>query len=468
MKAKKEIGFLTNLVPVAHIDLGIAFALKQIKDLFLLTIVPASLSLLAVYLSFYYPLKSQQRYLLLLLETCATVWLLVSVALYTIYSFQNSKIKLSELLQNSFVSMPKVIICTITLSFITVVLVFLFIFLAFLFWAPMFCAFELAVKPSTNEKYKLEDDLDDDEDVIFAKKKNNTLLFAQKSIFDLGLSRSVQFVTANYIVTFELLLLSWFLLVVPAGLIFVLGGGLNSFPLLILKTLISYLIFSLISAISAVVLLFSLSKEALAEISVNPEVASDKFIALPVKIKFHRNFIKWLFLILLGVYFTKINFNQMVLSNNMPKSVSIATEGVEFKNNQLILKLHLEDKENNFRWFDPQKLRISLEKEATAPQKDQLSQEPSKTNENFWNSVIELGQEDDKYLRPARVMPYTESGEALDENNFAPYNAPVKLVLYFIDPPAIEDFKKYHFKLYHQLFSSANDQPILEGKLSNE
>lgn len=474
MKSKKQVGFISSSLGVADIDLGLRFALNHFRSLVNLSLLPSLLSILVVYVGFYYPLSTQQRYLLLLIEICSVVWLLSSATLFSINYLQTPRTELREILQYSFVAMPKVVISALFLSFISVTLalmVLFFVLLIFLFWAPIFCAFELAVKPTINEKYRNDDyeDIDDDEDVVFVK-KNPPLLFAKKSIFDLGFARSVQFVNSNYLVTFELILLAWFFVVFPTGVMFAFGGSLSSFSLLLVKAVIGSISFAFISCVSSVVLLSSLSKEQLTELSIGLEDAKERFSRFSKGISFHKKILAWIFVILFGGFLTFKNFNQMIVANSMPNAATVSIDSIEATNKQLIFKLNLTDKEDNFRWLDSRKLFLSIKPIDSEEKKDQLSQPPKSEESSISNYFLEFEGEDakdNKYLAPVRVMPYSQAGEALNENSYVPYYGTLKLVLYF-DNPITDGLEKYNFQLFHEMFSLGSKKPILEGKLLNE
>ncbi len=420
---------------IVALDRGIGFAIAHKGLLLFLCLLPAVLEISAAYFQYASPLDQQQLFLVILLTLASKAWLLAVVLIACVTYFRGEELTVGNLAKKGFRYLPKIflsyaaLLSLVLCSALVLPLVFLVLFLV---WAPAFCVGELFV-PQDKQK-DLHDDEPHDED-YFAKSrapKPKLSFFKNKSIFELGFARSLQFGAKHAVLTLQVAILIWFANVLPSALVDVLSGSYYGFASTVAKIFLSSYGDVLATAVSGCAFIMLLPSEAKTEIGVSDDAQMPKISRIA---SFQGR--SWIFFLLsvVAAGSTYVVLSHALSAEEMPQGVLSEVRTAEKFNEQFVVELHLNDSQRAFRWLNPYNFLLTFSKDASGT----LSTADSEGKEA-----------EEKFQVPTRVVAYGLNGEELNMERLSPSYKPLSLKLYFELPSDLPDNGTYrlHYKSY--------------------
>ena len=468
---------------LAPFDWGLGFALKHFGALFQLALVPALIKIAIGYLEFYRPLTVRQGFLIALVYLGAKTWLLVTIMLLSIAVLQGAQYHLWSFARRALLTMPKVLISSVALSSLVIAFFlapWMYLFALFLIWAPLFVAAEIPAKSFRKDDEEEDFELEDEEIRSEVRMRRRIMrYFSDKPIWDLGFARSIQLTTnrRNFITTIQLALLFLVALTFPLATVVAFAGYYHGFGWVIFESIFSSVCYALVMGIACGTFLRLLPKDAFAELGILAETVR----AQPVRKSFrlHGKLFPFFLIALIGGLATKATLDYVIVNNSRPPSLKSTLEKVEVTKQQIILTFQFEDKTNLFRWLNPQSFQLELLPDqpgpvsAAAPQpKSAVKPDAAKPEavkpDAAKPEAAPTGTPEPKahhLLEPQRVMPFTADGKPLPEDNFTPYDKPLRLVFYYENSLA-EEQHSGKYVLYLQPLMG-EPQPFHEGRFGS-
>ncbi len=407
------------------LDWGIEFAWLHFSKLLSLAVVPTIVQIFSAYLLFTHNLLRQQKLLVLVLSSVASVWLLTAISMYAFETVLRAgkRVNLAEILQRALRELPKVL-----LSYVAVVMVVTvglgsiiipgLVFLAFLLWAPAFCVGEIyAISREQKQRRSNLRTADDepeelDPEELFRRKMR--AFFSHMSIWELGLMRSARF-TALYMpsaVLMALILLAAVL--IPSALVGYLNPYAWSFVGEVLSILVSALLGCFAMGVWVWTFLLLMPREARREIGVDPGQDFNQLAGLtkakPFSLEGNIPIIAGIVLLsaLSGYYMLR----EVKEKTTMPASVQTEILASEVVGSDFVVRAKLIDVSDKFRWLLPYNFRLTL---AADKDKADKSAEP-------------------EALKPDRIDLFDAEGRVLSLDSFSPSSTPLVIALFFDIP----------------------------------
>jgi len=446
----------------------LGFALKHFGALFQLALIPALIKICIGYLEYYRPLTVRQGFLIALLYLGAKTWLLVTIMLLSIAVLQGAQYHLWTYARRALLTMPKVLISSVALSSLAIAFFlapWMYLFALFLIWAPLFVAAEIPAKSFRKDDEEEDFDLEDEEVRTEVRLRRRIMrYFADKPIWDLGFARSIQLTTnrRNFITTVQLALLFLVALTFPLATVVAFAGYYHSFVWVIFESIFSSVCYALVMGIACGTFLRLLPKDAFAEIG----IMADAVRGQPVRKSFrlHGKLLPFFLIALVGGLATKATLDYVIVNNSRPPSLKSTLEKVEVTKQQFILTFLLEDKTNLFRWLNPQNFELEVLPDQPAPaEKVPQQADGAATPEPSATGTPERKKHN--FLEPQRVLPFTAEGKPLPEDNFTPYDKPLRLVFYY-ENPLTEEQHSGKYVLYLQPLMG-EPEPFQEGRFGS-
>ncbi|MBP9838272.1 MAG: hypothetical protein KBC84_06120 [Proteobacteria bacterium] len=455
------------------LDVGVAFAFKHLNQILIFSLPASIVVSFLSYVNLFFPLNYQQSFLLGAINLCVVTWLLVAVMLFSIKKIQGQAMDWKIIAIDAVIVMPKVIISyaflvLIILSFAA--LPFLLFFVLFLFWAPFYSAAELAIKKNPVEDEEDDDEQSDlfsdtEEDIPFVKRK--LTFFENKPIWDLGFSRSTNFVSKYYLITIALIMLIWISMILPRAIAVKLGGIYLSYPYVVIEVFLSFALYAIILCIASVSFLMAHPKEAFKEFGIDEKNENFQKLSQTKVARNKSRLLVFFCLLLVGIFATGPVWKFFINQRTAPASLVTTVEKIEVNEKQLILNVILKDDSNLFRWLEPTSFRLEVEDE------NYVMPEKEKDLSQIEDALLSLQLENtdfNKLIVPDRVMAYSLKNEGsslvlneeLGEDNFAPHQGDIKIAVSF--PNRLKDkAKKTKFSLYHLSIIGDKGKAIAEG-----
>jgi hypothetical protein len=463
---------------LAPFDWGLAFALRHIGILFQISLFPSLLKVFLRYVEYFQPVTARDVFLINVLDLGAKTWMLVAVMLLCIVSLQGERVNFWSLCRRALLNMPKVAMSAIFLLIIGVTFFlapWMYIFVLFLLWAPIFCAGEITARSYRSEE---EEEDYDDEDLVRPEdrfKPRYVRYFADKPIWDLGLTRSMHFAASrrNFVVTVQLAMLFLISMTLPLTIVVTVAGYYHSFDWVIVESFFSFFLFALSLAITGATFLKLLPHDAAEEIGISASPPREQIVRRPLHL--HGRIFPFFLLALLGGLGIKATLDYIIANTIKPPTLISSLEQIQRTDQQLIFTLHLEDKQNLFRWLGPVSFQLEVTPDEPASDETAAKQAPAekkaaegdKDKDKTDAAAAEKPKKKElKLIEPERSMPFTPEGAPLSEYSFVPYDKPLRLVLYF-ENPLKKDQRSGSYILYY-VPNIGEPQPFINGRFGDE
>ncbi len=400
---------------VAALDRGIGFAIAHKSLLLFLCLLSGIVEISTAYFQYSQPLDQQQFFVVIILSLAAKAWLLSVVLIACVTYFRGEALEVSDLARKGLRYLPKIflsyaaLLSLVLCSALVLPLVFLVLFLV---WAPAFCVGELFAPMEKRDDLEEEEEFDED---YFAKSRipqPQLSLFKNKSIFELGFARSLQFGAKHAVLTFQVSILVWFANVLPSALIDLLSGSYYGFASTIAKILLSSYGDVLATAVAGSAFIILLPKEGKEEIGIaGPEVMP----LLPKRARLQGR--SWIFFILslVAAGCTYVVLSHEILTKEMPSGVLSEVRKTEKVGEQFVVELYLTDTNRRFRWLNPYSFTLAFDKDVRGT----LSTESAESVDKV------------EYRAPTRVVAFDAQENELKTEQLSPSFTPLLLKLYY-------------------------------------
>lgn len=430
---------------VAALDRGIGFAISHKGLLLFLCLFSALVEISTAYFQYSQPLDQQEFFIVIILSLAAKAWLFSAVLIACVKYFRGEPLEVAELARKGLRYLPKIflsyaaLLSLILCSALVLPLVFLVLFLV---WAPAFCVGELFAPTSTPDDVEEDEVLDED---YFAKSrmpKPQLSLFKNKSIFELGFARSLQFGAKHAVLTFQVSILIWFANVLPSAMIDLLSGSYYGFATTMAKIVLGSYGDVLATAVAGSAFIILLPREGKDEIGItNPEVLP----TLPKRARLQGR--SWIFFILslAAAACTYVVLSHELLTKEMPNGVLSEVRKTEKVGEQFVVELYLTDTNRSFRWLNPYNFTLTFDKDVRGI----LSTDSEGTSEN-----------EEKYIAPTRVIPFDGQENELEIDQLSPSFKPLLLKLFYELPAELPENGTYRLRYESYLSEPRN---IAEG-----
>ncbi len=384
---------------------------------------------------------------------------------------QGKMISPIELSLRALINVPKVFLSVmfVVMAFFVLLLYAppLSVFALFLVWAPAFAAAEVyAPLPER----KIEDEFtgeEEGEDYIVPSRRAGRAsakfaYFTGRSIWDLGVMRSIRFARENLATSLRIVLLVWFARVAPEALSSFIIGLDSGFLAVSFRAIFATLIHTFALGVWAGTFIIFLPMVAKAEIGVESYRDPVEFIGgrrFLAPILGDRNLPFAVFAIFAAI-FTWVLFEEGAHQLSVPKDAKIEFVSSEVRGENLALTIRLEDSAREFRWLDPDSFVVllrGLEEESPAagkvavapvvtsstnPSASGVKEGAEEGNKTSAGDKVLKGEEGPSILRPKRSRVYLEDGKELDAENFTPAFKPLKITLFFELPEVLTKSQK--------------------------
>ena len=460
---------IPSLLPI---DWGIWLCGVNRRNIFAIATVLAVFQVILAQFYYFTALQRQELFLLLVAHSILEAFSLSIVTMTIVSSVREKGIDLKVILIDGMRFLPKVLI-----SYAAVVsVVFLareappfMLMVVFFIWAPLFCICEYY---SSNNAAQGEKQFEDDDseleaesdlesesifDILAAKRAAwQETFFSNKTLFELGFSRSLQFSMGNISVTMQFAVLLWCASVLPKAIVTLVGGTHAGFGAVLLDTLLSSYIDAFMFAVWAGTFIALLPVTAREEIEVDTSLLADaEAKPFGYNIRLQSRPQAFGFIVFLAACCTVFFVNRFQHSRNMPEFVKPKLHSAKFIGEQFMVALDMRDPVYNFRWLDTRSFEIEFEKAESADKKeDAKPEQPS----------------------PLRVVPFDQDGKELPQEFFVPYYGDLRLVMYFKTPDKILEEGKYTLsyaagesrKVYSGSYSRTSDMSDNKPALSEK
>ncbi|HMO16934.1 MAG TPA: hypothetical protein PKA63_00985 [Oligoflexia bacterium] len=333
--------------------------------------VPLGLPVLILYMlvewvRFYYPLQSQQKFILDFFVLLGDAFLLHVLCI----DFLSRKLQPStavglKLFAHTFSALqtlPKVLLSYLGVMFLVQSVLGIFqmspipvlMVLIFFLWAPYLCSFENFARELSSKEIEEEDAAFDpfDEDSFSEIKKR---LFTRKSWWHFGFLRSIEFTSKKGSLALSVVFLVWLARVIPDIIVGIVGDTYSSFFAVIVQVVITFFA-SLIVHLSIIrAILYSLQPEEREELR-SEKNSLDNFEPFlnPLGIRVVSLSI---LVILITLLWSERRFQQGGFPDYVEKELVLAKPQGE----DLLVEIRVKDIKSKLRWFSPERFRL-LEK----------------------------------------------------------------------------------------------------------
>lgn len=419
---------------LAPVDWGIAFALSHKRLLLSLAVLPIAVKLFAEYLRYSLALPQQQVFLLMVIVAAANAWLIAMVMMACIERAHGAKLRAGSITRSALRNLPKVLLSYVLLFSLlagSLLLLPVLLLVLFFIWAPFYCVGEFYSTPSRKkepDEYDLYEDEKDEPQRLEQKH------FTDKSIWELGFSRSLQFTGGNLGVTFQIILLIWFANIIPMAAVDLVSPPHGGFLPLMLKNILCSFSSALVLGAAAAAFLVLQPPEA------REEVGAARYLRLAAMGVHGRTFRLQGRFVLLGLLIAASVLGSLVAADRLrqsisaPESLLVEVQSARRENTAMRVTIRMNDRVDRFRWLDPQAVyltfgdRSSFAFEADAPEVGSITeqQNAAKTQAESKKAGGHVAP-----LKPSRYVVIGEDGRELPPRNFSPYYRPLKLVLFY-------------------------------------
>lgn len=457
---------------------GFRFAVAHLPILVYLAAVLIVVEASCDYVVYNYSLLPKEAFLLGVVYTFTASWVLTAVYMLCIESFAlTSRFTLFQQMGRALKFVPKPLLSFSTLIFLVFLYVLYFppsvVLVAFFIWAPAFCVAECYVKDPEPDEEGFDFD-EDDFGLGFGtrgdgggrgqkqgdrRRESDRLqgdlirfgYFRGKAPWDLGLVRSLRFVFRHPGISIQLFLLLWFAEVGPRGVVALLR------PDLALST--TSRVFEI--AASGFCTVFVLAVSAYAFLVLLPDRAREEIELDPLYLKDHatarisglwaapRLAIFILLSAISGVASWGLVYRES-LQNRMPNAVQVSNTGAALVAGQIELEFRLEDPQKHFRWLDPGRFELVLERVQQATTTAATAVPPTTGTESASAAppVAARAVESEHRVSPREVGLFDSGGRVLIGTGFRPHFEPIRFVLKFRAPEDLSQFSRKFVLMY--------------------
>ncbi len=445
---------------LAPIDWGLTFAWSHKRLLLTLAALPIFIELVTAYMVFSTPLPQNQFFLVKVCSEGANAWLITVVAMACFERIKGMPIRTVDILRRAFRNLPKVFfsyVLFISLVSISLLLLPILFFVLFFVWAPYFCVGEFYSRVQDKKK---DDEYEEPYDPEYDEPRPVVQSsFTNKSIWELGFTRSLQFSQKNLSATFQMNVLFWFGMFVPPAVVDLMSTGHTGFFILTVKIVLSSVvgIFILAAAVSAFSLMLSSTAKEEIGITGYPTLGQMGVTRKPFRIQDRYSLFG--ILVAMSLIGTFSVLNQLKNEQLMPETAQVEFEKFERTTNTGQVTIRITDTEDNFRWLVPSLIHLELGQEQAAT--TALSTSPSmevstvagpsiggaehSLNKSSGNreSQVAAKKKDTvstpSLIAPTRYAVLGSDGVELPRERFAPYYEPLKVVLYYNLPDELPE-----------------------------
>ncbi len=452
-----------HFLKFAPVDWGIGVLANHWRQICFLGLPVLIAELLVGYVLYSMPMTPKVLFVASIALGGVHAWFLGAVFAYFINLMRHEYWSYFQIAKHSLVFLPKVFLSYSLFSLLINLgirfppaLIMLFFFM----WAPVFCAAEsLAIgnlqklsffgKEDEEEEY---DACSDDKELCKESKEKKS--FQNVSVLDLGVGRSMQLVGKNLIPSFQVFVLFWAAFVVPLALVYLslkepsdLWGQFFQVSLSATATI-------LVSGLLVGAFLSLLTESSFAELGLLPE-------------DFHFELLNGRHPWALGNakpgLFFFIAFLSIVsslyyayMSNKLepvPLSVVYEVETLDREDDNIVIRVKIQDEERQFRWFDIEQFRVVYDsKRIPGASSYSISEKPR---------IVNL-------VKPKveRSLIYSMEGELLAPPFFKPHYGDILVVLRLPIPSSVP--KNSQVFLYYGHESSKKhgiEEPLFRGEL---
>ena len=439
------------------VDWALTFGVMHLRKLivFLLPVIPIQWAV--AYSARGGVVADKNLFLLEVASYLSSAWLLTVVCFYVVLKLRSQVAGRLTIAVDALKLMPKVgLSYMVLISFLLLAFQFppALLALVYLMWGPLFTALESSVTDEFKEEALKNDEpgpsiLDYEE----GEERPRPSYFHRKSIFDLGLVRSSIFASKHMPESICFIISIWAVNAIPYGIFSLIstpgGGGL--FELLLLASISIFELVVLSAAVLSFILM--LPEEALKELGLPAKPNFKKLIKNRKTSLFNvsKSRFKLSILAFISLGATVMVLSKLAAERQFPTTAFVEALSVESKEDDLLIKVQIEDAEKNFSWFDEKYFKIQYL--SNQPKQENLEGEES----TIPQKVLEL---DAKVVRV-----FNEVDERIFDKRLIYQEALLTLELVFPMPDNLPKSGKYNL-IFQPLQGMTSG--ILSGEFSRD